>query len=210
MTALPPPVVYVVDDDPSFLAAVARRLRIAHFTVQEFASAEAFLKQRRAPDPGCAIVDLHMPGVDGLALQQRLLANGDPLPLIFLTGAADVRASVSAMKHGATDFLTKPVAGDDLLAAIRNALKRDAERRQARQPVEKALARWNALTPRQREVCTLIVAGFINKQIAVELGMSERTVKAHRAEVMRRMGAGSVAELVRMVGSIGQTAARTS
>jgi FixJ family two-component response regulator len=208
VTAPAAPIVYLVDDDPSFRAAIARRLRISRFVVQEFGSAEAFLLERRPRDPGCAIVDLHMPGVDGLALQLRLLANGDPLPLIFLTGAADVRASVSAMKHGATDFLTKPVTGEDLLAATRAALERDAQRRRASQFAEMALARWNALTRRQREVCTLVVSGFLNKQIAAELGMVERTVKAHRAEVMRRMGVSSVAELVRMVGSIDQIALR--
>lgn len=196
------PVVYVVDDDPSFLRGVGRRLRVAGFEVREFGSADAFLTGRRSAERGCAVVDLHMPRIDGLALQAQLAPRHDTLPLIFLTGGGDVRTSVHAMKRGAVDFLTKPVAGDELVAAVRTALARDAEQRQASQAAAAARQRWETLTPRQREVCALVVRGLLNEQIAGELGTSERTVKAHRVEVMQRMGVGSVAELVRLIGAL--------
>ena len=194
------PVVYVVDDDASFLRGLGRRLRASGFQVREFDSAEAFLKQRRAGEPGCAIVDLHMPALDGLGLQDHLSARHDALPLVFLTGGGDVRTSVHAMKRGAIDFLTKPVIGEELVAAVTAALKRDEEQRHALRENLDAREKWTRLTPRQREVCELVVQGRLNKQIAAELGMTERTVKAHRAEIMHRMGVSSVPDLVRVIG----------
>jgi FixJ family two-component response regulator len=192
------PTIYLVDDDPSILRSLSRLLRSAGYHVEPFGSAEEFLLYRgNFPDaPGCAIVDLMLPGLNGLELQESLGHQKEPLPVIFLTGHGDVPSSVRAMKHDAVDFLTKPVCADDLLAAIRRAFTADATARDARHQKQELLARYEKLTPREREVLALVVRGMLNKQIAFELGTVERTIKAHRAQIMAKMQVQSVAELV--------------
>ena len=198
------PIVHLVDDDSSLLRALSRLLRSAGFHVEQFSSAEAFLQHRRnSPDtPGCAIVDLQLPGLNGLDLQENLRQENEPLPVIFLTGHGDVQSSVRAMKHDAVDFLTKPVCADDLMTAVRCAVAADAKAREARLEKRELLARYEKLTPREREVLALVVRGLLNKQIAFELGTVERTIKAHRAQVMAKMRVQSVAELVRITGHL--------
>ena len=192
------PLVYVVDDDPSFLRAITRRLEAEGLDVRPFASAVAFLASRRPDRPSCALIDLRMPDIDGTMLQRMVGSGPDPIPLIFLTGHGDVETSVDAMKRGATDFLLKPVRGEQLVAAIEAALARDRRARQDRRQVNSARARYATLTPRERQVFDGVTRGLLNKQIGFELGMSERTVKAHRAQVMLKTGCDSVAGLVRL------------
>lgn len=199
------PLVYLVDDDPSFLRAAARRLRAADYQVETFASAQAFLSGRRAEGAGCAVLDLQMPGLNGLELQAALARADDPLPVVFLTAHGDVPSSVRAMKGGAVDFLTKPFRGEALLEAVGRALARGAALRQARRQQRAWTARYETLTPREREVFARVVSGQPNKQIADALGTCERTVKAHRAQVMHKMGVQSPAELGRAVEWLGQT-----
>jgi FixJ family two-component response regulator len=190
--------VFVVDDDPSFLKAVSRLLRAAGLKVAPFASADQFLLEHDAASPGCLVLDLTMPGLNGLELQEALSARGSDRPIVFLTGTADVPMSVRAMKHGAVDFLTKPVREAALLAAVEAALERDAAHRRAKDEQADLQRRWATLTPREREVLRHVIAGRLNKQIAAELGTVERTIKLHRANLMAKMKAGSVAELVRL------------
>ncbi len=193
------PVVHGVDDDQSFLRSVMRLLRAAGFQVMGFNSAEDFLSHRfQTPDtPGCVILDLNMPGLGGLELQEIVQRQNQPLPVIFLTGYGDVPSSVRALKQDAIDFLTKPVPADDLVAAVKRALERDSEAREKRHQEGELLARYESLTPREREVLALVVRGLLNKQIAFELGTAERTVKAHRAQIMAKMQVQSLADLVR-------------
>jgi FixJ family two-component response regulator len=190
--------VFVVDDDPSFLKAVSRLLRAAGLKVAPFASADQFLLEHDAASPGCLVLDLTMPGLNGLELQEALSARGSDRPIVFLTGTADVPMSVRAMKHGAVDFLTKPVRETALLAAVEAALERDAAHRRSKDEQADLQRRWATLTPREREVLRHVIAGRLNKQIAAELGTVERTIKLHRANLMAKMKAGSVAELVRL------------
>ena len=194
-----PPIVYLVDDDSSFLRALSRRLRATDYRVETFASGEEFLKGELSEAAGCAVLDLQMPGLGGLELQKSLARDEEPLPVIFLTGHGDVSSSVRAMKDGAVDFLTKPVQGDQLLAAVRQALARDAAARETRRHKRDWDARYETMTSREREVFSLVVRGFPNKQIAGLLGISERTVKAHRAQVMHKMGVQSGVQLGRSV-----------
>jgi FixJ family two-component response regulator len=195
------PCVRVVDDDAAVLKSVDRLLRSAGFAVRTFSSSQDFLKRHDGSAPGCVVLDLSMPGLDGLQLQQALAGAGDICPVIFITGFGDVPSSVRAMKAGAVDFLTKPFDGEALLAAVRTALERDRSERAARAARSSVGVRVAALTPRELEVMARVVAGHLNKQIAAELGIAEKTVKVHRARVMRKMSAGSVAELVTMVSS---------
>jgi FixJ family two-component response regulator len=195
--------VFLVDDDPAVLKALRRLLRAAGFEVCAYASAPAFLEEHDAAAPGCAVVDLAMPGLTGLELQRVLASSGCERPIVFITGRGDIPASVQAMKAGAVDFLTKPFDDKVLLSAIRAALEKDQRARQLRtnlQLVEQRLAR---LTPREREVLTHIVAGQLNKQIAAVLGTVEKTIKVHRARVMEKMEAKSLADLVRMAERVG-------
>jgi FixJ family two-component response regulator len=189
--------VNVVDDDALVLKSLGRLLRSAGFAVRTFPSPHDFLAQNTAGEPGCLVLDLTMPGLDGLQLQERI---GNAWPVVFLSGNADVPASVTAMKAGAVDFLTKPVDREKLLAAVRIAIGRDRSARAEREARDSIASRLAALTPRQREVLEGVVAGKLNKQIAAELGTAEKTVKVHRARVMKKMCAGSLAELVRLVG----------
>jgi FixJ family two-component response regulator len=195
------PCVRVVDDDASVLKSLDRLLRSAGFTVRTFPSPQAFLQQHDGSMPGCLVLDLAMPGLDGLQLQQALAQTGDPCPVIFITGHADVPSTVRAMKAGAVDFLTKPFEREQLLAAVRLAIDKDRIARVARAERSSIGVRVAALTPREHQVMAHVIAGHLNKQIAADLGISEKTVKVHRARVMKKMDAGSVAELVTMVSS---------
>ena len=205
------PVVHVVDDDDSVRTAVVRLLQAAGHEARGYASAGEFLLGRSDRDaPGCVVLDVRMPGPSGLDLQEALARLEVPLPIVFLTGHGDIPMSVRAMKAGAVDFLTKPVSRDALLAAVRTALARDAETRSARARLHAFRARYETLTPREREVFAGVVAGKLNKQIAGELGTAERTVKAHRAQVMDKMQVASVAELVHVADQLCEVPVRLS
>ena len=195
----PAPIVHVVDDDDSVRTAVMRVLRAAGYEARGYASAGEFLLERSDGDaPGCAVLDVSMPGPSGLDLQKALAQRDVPVPVVFLTGHGDIPMSVRAMKAGAVDFLTKPVKKEALLAAVTAALARDAETRAGHDRLRALRERYGTLTPREREVFAGVVAGRLNKQIARELDAGERTVKAHRAQVMEKMQVRTVAELVRI------------
>lgn len=196
------PVVYVVDDDISFLVAVGRLLRAAGRTVRTFASAAELLAQL-GDTPGCVIADLRMPGMDGLALQQALLRESNVLPVIFLTGAGDIPTSVRAMRHGAEDFLTKQAPREDLLAAVDRAIARDARQRAQTAHARELRARLDTLSQRERDVLQHVVRGRLNKQIAADLGIGERTVKLHRTAITTKLQVRSVAELTRLAQDAG-------
>ena len=189
------PLIHVVDDDESLRTAVLRLLSAAGFEACGYASTGDFLLHPLPKRPGCLLLDVRMPGPSGLDLQAALKRQGIMLPVIFLTGHADVSSSVRAMKAGAVDFLTKPVKRDILLDALRRALAIDALQRVARDEADRLRARFASLTPREREVFDLIIAGRLNKQIADELRIAERTVKLQRAQVMAKLGASTAAEL---------------
>ena len=192
------PLIHVVDDDESFRTALLRLLDAAGFEARGYASAGDFLMHPAPDRPGCVLLDVRMPGPSGLELRAALQRQGVALPVIFLTGYADVDSSVRAMKAGAVDFLAKPVERDTLLDALRRALARDALQRTARDEADRLRARFASLTSREREVFDRIVAGKPNKDIAEELGIAERTVKAQRAQVMAKLEVGSAAELGRL------------
>jgi FixJ family two-component response regulator len=191
--------VFVVDDDTAVSKALSRLLSANGWRVRSFASAEAFLEAREPDAAGCLVLDVNLPGLDGLALQQRLRETGEDLPIVFLTGHGDIPMSVRAMKAGASDFLTKPVEGDRLDAALRVAIEAHASQLRNHGDTRNLRKRLDALTPREREVLTAIVEGKLNKQIAFDLGIVEQTVKYHRARIMERMQAKSVAELMHIV-----------
>lgn len=197
------PVVFVVDDDAAVLKSVGRLLRSFGFSVQSFDSSVRFLESHDPRVPGCVLLDFGMPDLNGLEVQRRLAAKGSDRPVIFLTGQADIPITVEAMKGGAIDFLTKPVDEKALLGAVRTGLAKDEARREAAAGREEHRARLANLTAREREVMDLVVEGLLNKQIALELGIVEKTVKVHRARVMEKMGAESLAELVRIAGALG-------
>jgi FixJ family two-component response regulator len=199
MSSAPTPTVFVVDDDAPLRRSITRLLHVAGFLVAPFASAEEFLAQYNPSVLGCLVLDVAMPALDGLELQQILAKAGSLLPIIFLTGQADIPKSVQAMKHGASDFLTKPVNDEDLLAAVRAAIEKDRARRREQAQLSEIHSRLATLTPREREVLEYVITGKLNKQIAGELGTVEQTVKVHRARVMQKMRVQSVAELVRLM-----------
>ena len=190
-----PPTVFVVDDDPSHLASVARLLRATGLRAEPFASAADFLRARAPETPGCVVADLQMPGMTGLELQEALARSGNPLPVVFLTGRGDIPTSVRAMRHGAEDFLTKTAPMEELLAAVHRALERNARERAARESRQGLRQRFARLTPREREVLTHVLQGRPNKQIAADLGIDERSVKRHRTSLMAKLEVRSVAQL---------------
>jgi len=201
------PLIHLLDDDDSLRTALSRLLSAAGFEVRSYSSPGDFLLQPLPDRPGCILLDVRMPGPSGLELQEALRKQDILLPIVFLTGHADVPSSVKAMKAGAVDFLTKPVEKGTLLEAIRRALEIDARQRATRDGDARLRARFATLTPREREVFDRIVNGKLNKQIAGEMGIAERTVKAERAAVMTKLGAGSPAELGRLAERLGRISA---
>jgi FixJ family two-component response regulator len=196
-------VVFLVDDDMDVLSALSRLLRAKGYDVRTSTSAQDFLDHHDPSVPGCAIFDLSMPGLDGLALQKVFATGGNTRPIIFLTGKGDIPTSVNAMKAGAIDFLTKPVNDRVLLDAIRLAEEHDAKLRQTSAELATIMTKIATLTPREREVLSHVVAGKLNKQIAGDLGTVEKTIKVHRGRVMQKLGVGSVADLVRLAEKAG-------
>jgi FixJ family two-component response regulator len=197
------PTVFIIDDDPSALRGVTRLIRAAGLKAEPFASATDFLASGRVDEPGCIVLDVRMPEMTGPELQAELGKSEHCLPIIFLSGHADVPIAAQAMKGGAVDFLTKPVDRDDLLAAISVSLEKDAENRLRRDERADLLERVAALTPREPEVMTWVITGMLNKQIAGQLEISEETVKIHRGRVIHKLGVESVANLVRFCEKVG-------
>lgn len=194
----PVPIVYIVDDDPSVLRSLGRLMRSASLTSAAFNSSEEFLAQLSGEPCGCLVLDVAMPGLNGLELQTALAARGCLLPIVFITGQGDIPMSVRAMKAGAVDFLGKPFKGGELLAAVRAALEKNRRARQEQAEQDRLNAWLARLTPREREVLPYIIGGNLNKQTAFRLGTAEKTIKVHRARVFEKLGVTSVAELVRL------------
>ena len=197
------PVVFVVDDDEEIRAAMRSLLASVGLRVETFATAQDFLGSRRPDAPACLVLDVRLPGLSGLDLQHELIQAGIPIPIVFISGHGDIPTSVQAIKAGAVEFLTKPVRDHQLLDAIRRAIVADQLERPRRAELAELRRRYGSLTPREREVMTMVVAGLLNKQAAARIGTSEITVKIHRAHIMRKMCADSVADLVRMTERLG-------
>jgi RNA polymerase sigma factor (sigma-70 family) len=196
-------IVFVVDDDDSLREALKRLIRSVGLQVEVFASAEEFLRRKQLDVPGCLILDIRLRGISGLDFQRKLAEANIPIPIIFITGHGDIPMSVRAMKAGAVEFLTKPFRDQDLLDAIQVGLERDQARRQREAEIAILQERFEGLTPREREVLPLVASGLPNKQVAAEIGTSETTVKVHRSQLMRKMSANSLPELVRMAEKMG-------
>lgn len=199
----PQSIVFVVDDDASIRKALDSLIRSVGLTVQLFGSAQEFLQAKKPNVPSCLILDVRLPGISGLDFQRKLAESKIFIPIIFITGHGDIPMSVRAMKAGAVEFLTKPWREQDLLDAIHVAIEGDTARRQQEKEISELRDRLEWLTPREREVLPLVVSGFPNKQIAAEIGTSETTVKVHRGQLMRKMGADSLPDLVRMAERLG-------
>ena len=195
--------VFLIDDEPSVLKALARVIGATGFRTASFSSPQSFLEQYEPAARGCIVLDVSMPGLTGLELQQALIEKNCSLPIVFLTARGDIPTSVRAMKHGAVDFLTKPVDDNDLIAAVDRALAREATDHVRRAQITELQMRFSTLTSREQEVLGHVIAGRLNKQIAAVLGTTEKTVKVHRARVMDKMQAQSLAELVRLSGTAG-------
>jgi FixJ family two-component response regulator len=193
-----PAIVFIVDDDASVREALGRLMRSAGLRVEAFASAEAFLNRARTDAPSCLVLDVQLPDLSGLDLQRRMVDAKSEMPIVFITGHGDIPTTVRAMKAGAIEFLTKPLVEGDVLESIRQAIARDRVARHHNAETAYLRARRASLTPREEEIMEWVVSGLLNKQIAGELGISEETVKVHRGHVMRKMGADSLADLVRM------------
>jgi FixJ family two-component response regulator len=192
------PTVFIIDDDRGMRAAIQDLVESVGLRAESFASGEEFLRRQRAANPSCLVLDVRLPQLSGLDFQRHLAEIGVQIPIIFITAHGDIPMSVKALKSGAVEFLTKPFRDQDLLDAVQQAIERDKVTRQEQTQVEDLKTRHHALTAREREVMALVVTGMLNKQIAFELGASEATVKIHRGQVMRKMQAQSVVELVRM------------
>ena len=205
-----PPMVFVVDDDPSVRKSLTRVMTSAGYTVEAFASAREFLSRERVPGPCCLVLDVRMPGLTGLELQEALADRRHRMPIVFITGHGDISMSVKAMKRGAADFLTKPFDVEKLLEAVELAVAKDAKDLGDEDRTADVLERVKRLTPREMEVFALVVTGMLNKQIAGELAIGEKTVKVHRARVMEKMEASSVAELVRLADRAGVVVPKAS
>jgi len=200
----PTPIVFVVDDDPSIRESLSLLLSSAGYSVNTFASAKEFLESEHSTSgPACLVLDVKMPGLSGLDLQKELMSRNIIIPIIFITGHGDIPMSVQAMKKGAVDFLPKPFDDGDLLEAVEQALLRDSQTHADLDEKKHILQRMDSLTPREHEVLTYLITGMLNKQIAFELNISERTVKAHRKQVFDKMGVNSIAELVRLTEKVG-------
>jgi len=195
--------VFVVDDDAPMRESLKNLIRSVGLRVELFSSAQEFLRSKRLDLPSCLVLDVRLPGLSGLDLQKRTTEAGMEIPIIFITGHGDIPMSVRAMKAGAVEFLTKPFRDQDLLDSIQEALERDRKAREEQSALQELRSRFASLTPREREVMERVVAGLLNKQIGAELGTSETTVKIHRHQVMEKMGAGSLPELVRMADRLG-------
>jgi FixJ family two-component response regulator len=200
---IPSQVVFVVDDDASMREAISRLLNAVGLTVQTFASAREFLNKRLPEVPGCVVLDVRLPGLSGLDLQREMVERGIHIPVVFITGHGDIPMSVQAMKAGAVEFLTKPFRDQDLLDAVRSGIQLDRKEREERAELSELRDCVRQLTQREQEVMSLVVSGLLNKQIALQLGTSEKTIKIHRSQVMRKMRANSLADLVRMSQKIG-------
>ena len=197
-------IVFVVDDDPSIRQSVRLLLSSAGYCVEAFASAKEFLESEHdAPGPACLVLDVKMPSLSGLDLQKELKSRNYEIPIIFISGHGDIPMSVQAMKNGAVDFLPKPFDDDHLLAAVKAAFSKDLQARSDRNELKNIMQRLDSLTPREHEVLSYLITGMLNKQIAYELKISERTVKAHRKQVLDKMGVNSIAELVRLTEKAG-------
>jgi FixJ family two-component response regulator len=199
----PDKLVFVVDDDAALRESLTDLIHSVALRVEAFASAQEFLRSKRPDVPSCLVLDVRLKGLSGLDLQKRLAEGDVDIPIIFITGHGDIPMAVQAMKAGAVEFLRKPFRDQDLLDAIQQALERDCKAREQRAEIAGLRSRFDSLTPREREVMALVVAGLLNKQVAGELGTSEASVKVHRQHVMEKIGAGSLAELVRMADKIG-------
>ena len=202
------PIVFIVDDDDSVRRALARLIKSVDLNVETFASARDFLKRQPHNGPACLVLDMRMPGLSGLDLQDELVAAGRTLPIIFISGHGSIPLSVRAMKAGAVDFIEKPFEDQTLLDGINQSLKKDKQAKLEQAEVREIQRRVDSLTPREREVFALVVSGKLNKHIAFELGTSERTIKAHRARVMKKMQANSLADLIRLAEKAGPYLAR--
>jgi FixJ family two-component response regulator len=197
------PLVFVIDDDHSVREALAALFRSVDLRAESFASTSEFLKAKPPDAPACLVLDIRLPGLSGLEFQSALAKSNIHIPIIFITGHGDVPMAVRAMKAGALEFLTKPIRDQDLLDAIQVAVERDRTRRAQDRAIDAVRAGYESLTPREQEVVAFVTAGFMNKQIANKLGVSEVTVKVHRGNVMKKMGARSLAQLVRMADTLG-------